>query len=184
MNPRPARNKPVVRLLIVSLAMTALMTDKSPTQYAQVSAEDLNVLTGVANPRRMLPDYLDQIALRYLAERERRVAQISTREEIEQRRRFIREKILQSIGGLPERAPLNPRLTGTLKRDGYRIEKIIFESQPAFYVTANLYLPETGRGPYPGILMPLGHESGGKAHEAWQRLAITFAKNGFALLRP
>src|SRR5262245_1929197 len=162
--------------------MMVLMTGKPPTQYAQGSAEDLNVLTGVANPRRMLPDYLDQIALRYLAERERRVAQISTREEIEQRRRFIREKILQSIGGLPERAPLNPRLTGTLKRDGYRIEKIIFESQPAFYVTANLYLPETGRGPYPGILMPLGHENGGKAHDAWQRLAITFAKNGFSIL--
>ena len=73
-------------------------------------------------------------------------------------------------------------VTGTLKRNGYRIEKIVFESQPTFYVTANLYLPETGRAPYPGILMPLGHESGGKAHEAWQRLAITFAKNGFAIL--
>jgi cephalosporin-C deacetylase-like acetyl esterase len=181
-NPQPTRNKPVIRLLIVSLAMIVLMTDKPPTRYAQVSAEDLNVLTGVANPRRTLPDSLDSIALRHLAERERSVAQISTREEIERRRRFIREKILQSIGGLPERAPLNPRLTGTLKRDGYRVEKIIFESQPAFYVTANLYLPETGRGPYPGILMPLGHESGGKAHEAWQRLAITFAKNGFAIL--
>jgi cephalosporin-C deacetylase-like acetyl esterase len=73
-------------------------------------------------------------------------------------------------------------VTGTLKRNGYRIEKVIFESQPAFYVTANLYLPESGRAPYPGILMPLGHENGGKAHDAWQRLAITFARNGFAIL--
>jgi cephalosporin-C deacetylase-like acetyl esterase len=182
MNPQPAQNKTVVRLLIVSLAMMVLMTNKPPTQYAQVSAEDLNVLIGVANPPRMLPDSLNKTALQFLAERERRVAQISTREEIERRRRFIREKILQAIGGLPDRTPLNPKVTGTLKRDGYRIEKIIFESQPAFYVTANLYLPETGRGPYPGILMPLGHESGGKAHEAWQRLAITFAKSGFAIL--
>jgi hypothetical protein len=83
---------------------------------------------------------------------------------------------------MPERTPLNPKVTGTLKRDGYRIEKIIFDSLPKFYVTANLYMPETGRAPYPAILMPLGHEDGGKAHEAWQRLAITFAKNGFVML--
>jgi cephalosporin-C deacetylase-like acetyl esterase len=77
---------------------------------------------------------------------------------------------------------LNPKVTGILKRAGYRIEKVIFESRPAFYVTANLYLPETGRGPYPGILLPLGHESGGKSNTDWQHLAITFARNGFVVL--
>jgi cephalosporin-C deacetylase-like acetyl esterase len=182
MNPQFTRNKMVVRILIASLAIMPLMSNKPPARHAQVPAEELRVLTGGSDPSRTLPDFLAQIALRHLAERERRVAQISTLEEIEKRRRFIREKILQAIGGLPNRTPLNPKVTGTLKRDGYRIEKIIFESQPSFYVTANLYLPETGRAPYPGILMPLGHENGGKAHEAWQRLAITFAKNGFAIL--
>jgi hypothetical protein len=37
MNPQPTRNKAVVRLLIAGLAMTVLMTNKPPTQYAQVS---------------------------------------------------------------------------------------------------------------------------------------------------
>ena len=169
-------------LLTVSLVTLAFVCGDSYAQSTGTTAEDLTVLTGVANPRQTLPNSLNQAALRLLSERERRVAELSTREEIGQRQRFIREKILQAIGGLPDRTPLNAKLTGTLKRDGYRIEKIIFESQPAFYVTANLYLPETGRGPYPGILMPLGHENGGKAHDAWQRLAITFAKNGFAIL--
>src|SRR5262245_56106461 len=171
-----------IHLLTVSLVTLTFSGGILYAQSTKPQAEALNVLTGVENPRRMLPDSLNKIALQLLAERQRRVAQISTREEIGQRQRFIREKILQAIGGLPERTPLNPRVTGTLKRDGYRIEKIIFESQPAFYVTANFYLPETGRPPYPGILMPLGHESGGKAHEAWQRSAITFAKNGFVIL--
>src|SRR6266508_3633049 len=169
-------------LLAFSLAILTLPGANSDAQSTKAPAEDLNVLSGPANPRRMLPDSLDKAALRLLAERERRVAQLSTREEILGRQQFVREKILQAIGGLPERTPLTPKVTGTLKRNGYQIEKVIFESQPAFYVTANLYLPETGRAPYPGILMPLGHESGGKAHEAWQRLAITFAKNGFAIL--
>jgi len=171
-----------IAAIFLASSFMLLMANNSSGQSTKAPAEDLNVLTDLANPRRMLPDSLDKIALQFLAERERRVAQISTREEIGARQRFVREKILQAIGGLPERTPLNAKVTGTLKRNGYRIEKIIFESQPAFYVTANLYLPETGRAPYPGILMPLGHERGGKAHEAWQRLAVTFAKNGFAIL--
>ena len=148
--------------------------------FAQLPAEDFNVLT--TNARRMLPDALNQIALGFLNEREQRIAHIVSRAEITARQRFIREKFLQAIGGLPARTPLNPKVTGTLKRDGYHIEKIIFESLPNFYVTANLYVPETGRAPYPAILMPLGHEDGGKAHDAWQRLAITMVKNGFVLL--
>jgi len=171
-----------IATIFLASGFILLTANNSSAQSTKTPAEDLNVLTGLESPRRMLPDSLDKIALQFLAEREQRVAQLSTREEIVARQRFIREKVLQAIGGLPERTPLNAKVTGTLKRNGYRIEKIIFESQPAFYVTANLYLPETGRAPYPGILMPLGHERGGKAHEAWQRLAVTFAKNGFAIL--
>jgi len=130
----------------------------------------------------MVGDSLNKIAQQLLADRERQIAGISTREQITSRQRLIREKILKSIGGLPEGTLLNAKIVGTLKRSGYRIEKIIFESHPRFYVTANLYLPETGNAPYPGILMPLGHERGGKAHDAWQRLAITFARNGFVIL--
>ena len=49
-------------------------------------------------------------------------------------------------------------------------------------MTANLYLPKTGRGPYPAILFPLGHEEGAKAHGVWQQLLVTFAKNGYVAL--
>ena len=49
-----------------------------------------------------------------------------------------------------------PSASGTLARGDFRIEKIIFESRPEFYVTANLYLPSGGTGPYPAILFPLG----------------------------
>ena len=148
--------------------------------FAQSPAEDFNVLT--TNARGILPDALNQIAFGFLNEREKQIARLTTREDITTRQRYIRERFLKAIGGLPERTPLNPKVVGTLKREGYRIEKIIFESMPKFYVTANLYVPETGRGPFPAILMPLGHEEGGKAHDAWQRVAITLVKNGFVLL--
>ncbi|MFO7976943.1 MAG: acetylxylan esterase, partial [Candidatus Hydrogenedentota bacterium] len=67
----------------------------------------------------------------------------------------------------------------TLKRDGYRIEKIMFESRPGFYVTGLLHLPDTP-GPYPGVLVPCGHSANGKAAEAYQTGSILMAKHGIA----
>ncbi|MCP5112221.1 MAG: prolyl oligopeptidase family serine peptidase, partial [bacterium] len=62
------------------------------------------------------------------------------------------------------------------------IEKIIFESQPRFYVTANLYVPKTGKPPYPGVLCALMHESGGKADPTTQRMLGSFATQGYVAL--
>jgi cephalosporin-C deacetylase-like acetyl esterase len=185
-NPRPTQHtthlhaRQHIQFLILIPALIVMLAGKLSAQTAGPPAEDLNVLS--ANSRRMLSEALNQKAFALLREREQRIARITTRDDVSARQRYIRERLLHAIGSLPERTPLNPKVTGTLKRDGYRIEKVIFESQPALYVTANLYVPETGRAPYPGILMPLGHEQGGKAHEAWQRLAITLVKNGFVLL--
>ena len=94
----------------------------------------------------------------------------------------VRQQILASIGGLPAKTPLNARTVATLDRGKYRIEKVIFESQPRFYVTANLYIPNGAPGPYPAILFPLGHENGAKAHDAWQYVLGSFASKGFVAL--
>lgn len=77
--------------------------------------------------------------------------------------------------------PLKPRVTGRLEGDGYRIEKVIFESQPGFHVTGNLYLPDTP-GPHPGILMPCGHARSGKAGRTYQMASQLLARNGFVVL--
>ena len=85
------------------------------------------------------------------------------------------------IGALAQHTrPLNAKSAGTLERDGFRIEKIIFESLPAFYVTANLYLPAAGAGPFPAVVMTPGHSPTGKAGE--YQLAANFARNGIAAL--
>jgi cephalosporin-C deacetylase-like acetyl esterase len=86
------------------------------------------------------------------------------------------------VGGEPARTPLNARTAAVIMRNGYRIEKVIFESQPKFFVTANLYVPTRGSGPYPAILYPLGHESGAKSHLAWQQMLGSFAQKGYVAL--
>jgi cephalosporin-C deacetylase-like acetyl esterase len=137
--------------------------------------------TDFKNIRSMLPDYAKQQALELLNKRKAGVAQWRAA-DVTARKQYVRDHMLKALGGFPERTPLNARVAGVVEHSDYRIEKIIFESQPRFYVTANLYLPKNGRPPYPAILFPLGHEEGAKAHGTWQQLLVTFARNGYVAL--
>ncbi len=86
------------------------------------------------------------------------------------------------LGELPERTPLEPVVTGVLARDGYRIEKVHYASRPHHRVTANLYVPTTGAGPFPGVLVACGHSADGKAYGAYQSVCALLALNGFVAL--
>lgn len=93
------------------------------------------------------------------------------------RREFLR----WTLGKMPQPTPLNARVTGTLAADGYSIEKLLFESQPGFHVTALVYRPD-GEGPFPAILHPLGHSENGKAYDSYQRVNQLLARHGFLVL--
>ncbi len=141
----------------------------------------LRALSESKNLTQMLPVYLKARAGKLLDERERTVAAL-TAKDLPARKKYVREKIWKAVGGEPARTPLNARTVATIERDGYRIEKVIFESQPKFFVTANLYIPTRGTPPYPAILYPLGHESGAKSHLAWQQMLGSFAQKGYVAL--
>jgi len=106
---------------------------------------------------------------------------LKTEEQLIAHQRRMRKFFIEQLGGFPERTPLNPLITGMRQMDGYRIEKVIYESQPKHYVTAIFYLPD-GEPPFPGVLFPCGHSGNGKASEVYQRTCILLAKNGIAVL--
>ena len=124
--------------------------------------------------------WMNTIAQRELQQREDAVARIHTVADAEQRKMAVRAKILDALGGLPDYAgPLNARVTGTLHADGYAIDKLIYESLPGYYVTANLYRP-TQPGRYPAVLFQAGHTQEGKVEP--QLLAANLALKGFIVL--
>ena len=94
----------------------------------------------------------------------------------------MREKIIAMLGGLPERNPLNPIVGRVLERDGYRIENVMFQSRPNFWVTGNLYVPTSGAGPFPGIISPCGHYAKARLYPAYQFLYLDLVRNGFVVL--
>lgn len=76
-----------------------------------------------------------------------------------------RSKVLSIIGGLPnKKTPLRAQLVGKIAMQGFRIEKVIFESMPGFHVTALVYVPENGANLHPGILVACGHSPMGKIY--------------------
>ncbi len=108
------------------------------------------------------------------------MAKIHSVADAERRKQWVRQTFLSVIGGLPDyNGPLNARITGRLQGENYVIEKVILESLPGFYVTANLYRPSQS-GRYPGILLQAGHTQEGKPEG--QRLAANLALKGFVVL--
>ena len=95
----------------------------------------------------------------------------------EKRRTFLR----WTLGEMPKRTPLNARVTGVLREDGFTIEKVLFESRPGFHVTSNVYRP-AGKGPFPAVLHPCGHTINGKAGVAYQKANRLLAQHGFIVL--
>ena len=81
----------------------------------------------------------------------------------------IQETLLRGMGGLPPLdTPLNPLITGTVQGEGFRVEKVIFQSRPRHYVTANLYLPDDVAPNTPAILFLCGHHGRAKHEPEYQ----------------
>jgi dienelactone hydrolase len=105
----------------------------------------------------------DQMVNAYLDKKVKTAAALpapASREEMDRRRDIQRRELYRCLGldPQPPRTPLNARVTGVLERRGYRIEKVVFESRPNFFVTAHLYVPEGVSGrKLPVIVNPHGH---------------------------
>ncbi len=96
----------------------------------------------------------------------------------------LRSEFIEAIGGFPQRTPLKARIMGVVYREGYRVEKIILESQPGHFVTAAFFVPESEKyePPYPAVLVMCGHADKGKEKLDYQNTPALCALNGMAAL--
>ena len=123
-------------------------------------------------------DYLELLDQR----RKRRLKALSSPADLARLQQRVRAKSVPAGGGRPDRTPLNARHVGTLEGPGFAVEKLIYESRPRFYVTANLYRPTDRDGPLPAVIFSPGSEPAGKAAQAVQRFCAGMARSGFAAL--
>jgi cephalosporin-C deacetylase-like acetyl esterase len=110
---------------------------------------------------------------------------VKAAEDWRRERPEARRRILYNLGldPMPEKTPLNARVTSSFERDGYRVENVVFESMPGLYVTGNLYIPAELKGRAPTVVYVSGHAPGPwGAKVYYQHHGIWFARNGYVAL--
>ena len=105
------------------------------------------------------------------------------RKDWEGRRGRLRGAMFAAMGPFPEKpCPLEPRLLGVLKRGGYEVEKLVFQSRPDVWVTANAYVPAHLQDKAPAVLVVHGHWPWAKIDPVVQARCLGLVKLGFVVL--
>jgi hypothetical protein len=111
-----------------------------------------------------------------------KISQIKSKDEVLHRQAEVRQVLWKILGPFPEKTSLNAKITSTVNKNGYRIENIIYESLPGFYVTASLFIPANIKKPSPAILFCSGHSTGVYRLPLYQLPLLNLVKKGFIVL--
>jgi cephalosporin-C deacetylase-like acetyl esterase len=183
------QNRVILFLLSLNFGVYHLVSGQPlPKHVDQTRApeeENLNVLHQWLrwnDPGSLLIGHLNRKAFDMYDLRDREIAGLQSRADWIRRQDLVRKKLAEIVGPFPEKSALNPTITGTIERQGFRIEKMIYESWPGHYVTACLYLPDPLPSRVPGVLNLIGHEQESFRAELDQLVNINLAKNGMVVM--
>ncbi len=133
-------------------------------------------------PNSLYHDLADQAYL-LLDQRNTKIADLHSLADWQERQQWVRKTLLDVVGPFPERTPLNAKITSTIKKDRFKVENIVFESQPGFYVTSSLFIPNSlKRGTKaPTIVYCSGHTNEGYRHPIYQQAILNLVEKGFVV---
>jgi cephalosporin-C deacetylase-like acetyl esterase len=147
--------------------------------------EPLRIFESIAeqrNARGMLSKFLDNATKPLYEKRKNELEGLKTPEEWKERKKNILSRLHEFFGEFPAKTPLNASIVGTIERDKYIIEKLIFESQPNYFCSANFYVPKTRSFPVPGVLVTIGHKEEGKSRKMYHECCLGLVLKGYVVL--
>jgi hypothetical protein len=127
--------------------------------------------------------YLADQAFILLKEREGKLAGFKDLSDWQKWQAQVRETLFDITGPFPDKTPLNPQIVRVIDKGSFRVEHIVFESIPHFYVTSSLYLPvNPGRKhKFPAVIYCSGHSADGYRSDVYQHVILNLVKKGFAV---
>jgi dienelactone hydrolase len=129
-----------------------------------------------------LSDYFSRTLAEFDSKRQQKLRAVRTAADLAELRKHVRRTLISGIGAFPERTPLNVQQTGELVRPAYVIEKLVLQSRPGFFVTANLYRPRSTATKRPAVVQVCGHYLEGKATPDYAKACAGLAMKGFVAL--
>src|SRR5689334_16983614 len=130
------------------------------------------------NPASMSVNFFVNQTEKYYKARTAEIAKLKTKDDWQKRQQLVRKKLDQLIGVFPKKGDLGAEVTGTVKKDGYRIEKIVYQPTPGYYETGCLYIPDNLKGKAPAILNVIGHDQISFREQYYQVIITNLLKKG------
>ncbi|MDA1277289.1 MAG: dienelactone hydrolase family protein [Verrucomicrobia bacterium] len=108
----------------------------------------------------------------------------------------LRARYQGCLGGpFPELDPLQPHVWETIRKDGYRIESLIYEAQPGDKIPALLLVPDSATAAHPAPGIAVWHQHNGEYHlgksepaglagNPMHHTAVALAREGYVVLCP
>lgn len=145
-------------------------------EYA-FAQDELNVLRGESSNNRWLHysdvenalyHHLTEEAYQHLNRRKEHLSELESLSDWQKRQKEIRERLQNIVGPFPEKTPLNARVLRTIQKDTYKVEHVVYESQPDFYVPSSLFIPNGLTDKAPVVIYVSGHTAEGYRSETYQ----------------
>ncbi len=175
--------KLTLKIPILSLGISLLAAMSPSGSAAQAELEVVkNKWIQYSDLSHLLYHHLAEDAYKLLDKEADLAARLKTRTQWQQRQQEKKAAMWNQIGSFKEKTPLNAAITSVIQKDGFRIENVIYESLPGYYVTASLFIPDRVTAPAPAILFCSGHSARAYRRDVYQLPLQNLVKKGFVVL--
>lgn len=126
--------------------------------------------------------YFDLLNTDYVVDRKKRLKLIDSKEKAIRYINEVKEAFKDCLGEMPREGGSHADVVATLDKGSYLIDKVLIESLPGYYLSANFYYPKKLSQKVPGILCLCGHAVNGKAFKLYVAFCVEAVLNGFCVL--
>ena len=178
----PARYR---HLVLVDADPRQLKGVEVPTLSGSLAFAPMRVLSDEQRKQMALSDMLDRNihgrVLKVLQTEKRDWDKVQTLHDWEIFRDPKLKALAASMGEFPQRQALGTRVVKEYRGDGYLRQDLVYQTQPGFWVTANLYLPGDSKTRMPGIIIAHSLHAP-KTQFELQDMGMLWARLGCAVL--
>ncbi|MEG3659002.1 acetylxylan esterase [Arenibacter palladensis] len=166
---------------VLTLGIMLMFLFNSSKGWSQTNYSILDFWKYYSDAENQLYKQQAEISFQSLIERKESISKLQTKNDWEGHQQVIKERLHASIGDLPVKTPLNPVITKRIKKEGYSVEKLYFESMPGVRVTAAFFIPHGKKKNLPTIIYCSGHSDLAFRSDIYQHVILNLVKKGFAV---
>lgn len=179
-------NKEIIPRYHFLLLLGVFLFSNTLSAQDKLKQEDLPIIQGhwlrFSDASNSLYHYLAAQSFDLLDKRADQVAALVSLSDWKERQQSLRKTLNDIVGPFPEKTPLQAKVVKTVNKADYKMEQVIYESQPAFYVTSSIFIPNGLKGKAPAIIYCSGHSADGYRGAVYQHVILNLVKKGFIVL--